>query len=57
MVLRTQDDPSVRMLRSGFGGQVKSTNCTEPQFGFGTGHRDASDKVCPVRNAANKGRH
>jgi hypothetical protein len=38
-------DPSTKMLRSGFGGQVRSTSPSEPAFGFGTGVRDAALKV------------
>ena len=41
----TKDDPSVRMLRSGIGKQVKSDHENAPEWGFGTGHRDAADKV------------
>lgn len=33
------------MLRSGFGGQVKSQNETLPAWGFGTGHRDATGRL------------
>jgi hypothetical protein len=38
-------DPSTRMLRSGFGAQVKSTQESCPSVGFGSSHRDASVKV------------
>lgn len=41
----TKDDPSVRMLRSGIGKQVKSDHESAPEWGFGTGHRDAADKL------------
>lgn len=38
-------DPSTKMLRSGFGSQVRSTSPSEPSFGFGTSVRDASLRV------------
>jgi hypothetical protein len=38
-------DPSVKMLRSGFGSQCKSTMESEPQIGFGTSIRETSSKV------------
>lgn len=40
-----QPDSSTRMLRSGFGSQVRSTSPSEPAFGFGTSVRDASLRV------------
>ncbi len=43
--LTKKKDPSVRMLRSGFGSQVKSTSASEPSFGFGTGVRETALKV------------
>jgi hypothetical protein len=43
-----QKDPSVRMLRSSFGGQTKSVNTSEPAFGFGTSVRDSGLKVCEL---------
>lgn len=46
MTLLGPDDPTVKMLRSGFGKQVKSPNTTEPAWGFGSSDRDASQKVC-----------
>ncbi|MEW5299046.1 MAG: hypothetical protein WDW36_002096 [Sanguina aurantia] len=38
-------DPSTKMLRSGFGRQVKSFNQSNPSWGFGTGSRDAFLKL------------
>lgn len=45
MVLNGVDDPALRMLRSGFGKQVKTPTPSNPQWGFGTEHRDAGLKV------------
>lgn len=45
MVMNTVDDPSTRLLRSGFGKQVKSEAATHPSWGFGSSHRDAFMKV------------
>lgn len=48
-----QPESSTKMLRSGFGSQVRSTSPSEPSFGFGTSVRDASLRVslgaCPAR--------
>jgi len=51
MVYKGGDDPTLRMLRSGFGKQVKSAEPTQPAYGFGTSHRDAVAKasVCSWR--------
>lgn len=38
-------DPTIMMLRSGFGKQVISDDKTDPAFGFGTGARDAYLKL------------
>lgn len=43
--LRQRTDPSTKMLRSGFGSQVRSTASSEPAFGFGTSVRDAALRV------------
>eukprot|EP00955_Chlamydomonas_euryale_P070442 360762-Chlamydomonas_euryale.AAC.9 len=40
------------MLRSGFGKQVKTPTPSNPQWGFGTAHRDAGNKVRPPPPAA-----
>lgn len=45
MVLDVSTDPSLRMLRSGFGKQVVSVNSTTAAFGFGTAGRDNYSKV------------
>ena len=45
MVLDVSQDPSLRMLRSGFGKQVPSTASTVPAFGFGTSGKDSYQKV------------
>lgn len=45
MVQGTGDDGSTKMLRSGFGKQVKSVNESNPAWGFGTSHRDSSGKL------------
>ena len=45
MVLDVSQDPSLRMLRSGFGKQVPSTASTVAAFGFGTAGRDSYQKV------------
>mmetsp|Transcript_4343 Transcript_4343/g.9399 ORF Transcript_4343/g.9399 Transcript_4343/m.9399 type:complete len:303 (+) Transcript_4343:168-1076(+) len=45
MTLGVKEDPSTKMLRSGFGKQVKSPNNTFPAWGFGTSHRDAAAKL------------
>lgn len=39
------DDPTLRMLRSGFGKQVTSPADSNPAWGFGTAHRDAYQKL------------
>eukprot|EP00798_Chlamydomonas_sp_ICE-L_P016024 gene16024-22162_t len=39
------EDPTIKMLRSGFGKQVESDNSTDPAYGFGTSHRDAYQKL------------
>ena len=39
------NDPSLRMLRSSLGRQVTSPHETFPQWGFGTGDRNAASKV------------
>jgi hypothetical protein len=39
------NDPSLRMLRSSLGRQVTSPHETLPQWGFGTGDRNAASKV------------
>lgn len=39
------EDPSIAMLRSGFGKQVISDDITDPAFGFGTAGRDAYHKL------------
>lgn len=39
------DDPTIRMLRSGFGKQVISEDRTDPAYGFGTSNRDAGNKL------------
>lgn len=38
-------DPSTKMLRSGFGSQVKSASSSEPSWRFGTSVRDVALKV------------
>ncbi|PNW81824.1 hypothetical protein CHLRE_06g261900v5 [Chlamydomonas reinhardtii] len=40
-----REDPTTRMLRSGFGSQVKSQNESLPQWGFGTEGRDTTGKL------------
>ncbi|KAL6748123.1 flagellar associated protein [Haematococcus lacustris] len=40
-----KEDPTIKMLRSGFGKQVKSPNQSNPEYGFGTQHRDAYQKL------------
>jgi len=45
MVLDVSQDPSLRMLRSGFGKQVPSTASTVAAFGFGTAGRDSYQKL------------
>ncbi|PNH09263.1 hypothetical protein TSOC_004128 [Tetrabaena socialis] len=40
-----RDDSTTRMLRSGFGSQVKSQNGTLPEWGFGTEHRDTTNRL------------
>lgn len=42
-----QKDPSTKMLRSGFGDQVRSTQQSNPSFGFGTSVRESGLKVRP----------
>ena len=37
--------PNCRCLRSSFGPQTYSTKLSQPSFGFGTGVRDAANKV------------
>jgi len=44
MVLK-EGDQATRMLRSGFGKQVKSPNTTLPAWGFGTAGRDGYQKL------------
>lgn len=39
-----RDDPTVRMLRSGFGRQTRSENTTHPQWCFGTSSREHASK-------------
>eukprot|EP00877_Chromochloris_zofingiensis_P009552 jgi/Chrzof1/4850/Cz15g01160.t1 len=41
---KRREDPSVRMLRSGFGKQTKSSAPSNPSFGFGTSVRDSGLK-------------
>mmetsp|Transcript_21776 Transcript_21776/g.37140 ORF Transcript_21776/g.37140 Transcript_21776/m.37140 type:complete len:301 (+) Transcript_21776:54-956(+) len=41
----SKEDPSTKMLRSGFGNQVRSDNSTNPAYGFGSQHRDAYLKL------------
>lgn len=41
----SQDDPTLRMLRSGFGKQVASPASTSAAWGFGTANRDAGEKL------------
>ncbi|GLI63074.1 hypothetical protein VaNZ11_005976 [Volvox africanus] len=41
----SREDTTIRMLRSGFGKQVKSQNETLPEWGFGTQHRDTTNKL------------
>uniref|UniRef100_A0A7S0RKV2 Flagellar associated protein n=1 Tax=Chlamydomonas leiostraca TaxID=1034604 RepID=A0A7S0RKV2_9CHLO len=53
MTVKTGDDPSTRMLRSGFGKQVKSEANTMPSWGFGSSHRDAFMKLYLSREQAN----
>ncbi|KAF5827930.1 flagellar associated protein [Dunaliella salina] len=38
-------DRSIRMLRSGFGRQVKSEQQSLPAYGFGTSHRDSTGRL------------
>lgn len=45
MTVGKQEDATTRMLRSGFGKQVKSENNTHPAYGFGSQHRDAYMKL------------
>lgn len=53
MTLSSKEDPSTRMLRSGFGKQVKSEANTMPSWGFGTSHRDAFMKLYLSKEQAN----
>lgn len=43
-----REDPSTRNMRSGFGKQVVSQAESNPEWGFGTGHRDAVNKLVGV---------
>lgn len=47
-VNKRREDPACKMLRSGFGVQPKSTQHTEPAVSFGSGGRDAFNKVRSV---------
>jgi hypothetical protein len=38
-------DASTKMLRSGFGKQVKSVSASNPSWGFGSSVRESSTKV------------
>ncbi|KAG1677650.1 hypothetical protein FOA52_010432 [Chlamydomonas sp. UWO 241] len=40
-----REDPTLRNLRSGFGVQVKGASPSNPQWGFGTAHRDDGAKL------------
>jgi hypothetical protein len=45
-------DPSTKMLRSGFGKQIKSVSRSNPSWGFGTSMRESSTKVGTAAGAA-----
>ena len=49
-------DPSTKMLRSGFGRQVKSVSPSNPSWGFGTSVRESSTKVRPGARASRAAR-
>jgi hypothetical protein len=51
----TTDDPTIKMLRSGFGKQIKTPHSSNPAYGFGSSHRDAFMKVRLVRSRQRAG--